>query len=260
MKVHFISNERHGIPVPVGIEETDMVNADIVVVYGGDGTILRTFGAMSLFGMFNIPILGINKGTVGFMANDVVENGGDAFRMLITSTIKKFWKEPNHHIFERRSLLDVTLDDRNDRIVVLNEITVHPKDLGKLLDVEVGIQSLHDSSSVPMKGDGVIVSTPTGSTAYNLSAGGPILMPHMDAMVVTPLNPFTMAGRSIVLSKDDNITLKLNDPARVVVDGTEINNASTVNISFSKDKMILVRANSFFDALQTKLGWHRPIK
>lgn len=260
MNVCFYSIPDGKYKVPEGINPVDMIDAEVIVVYGGDGTILKAFDEMATLGIHkSIPIFGINKGHVGFMANDVVEKNGDNYKLLIEGLVTLWRKEQSNSVFERRSLLKVSVDGRTWKRV-LNEVTVHPTILGKLLDVGVEIGSENDGNTISMKGDGIIVSTPTGSTAYNLSAGGPILMPHMEAMVLTPLNPFTMAGRSIVLSPSAKITLTLNDPARVVIDGAEVNSTSRIDIEFCEDKMILVRANSFFDALQSKLGWHRPIK
>lgn len=253
-KVCFVGHKRHGIPVPEGIEESNINHAELVVVFGGDGTILRTFGYMQEEGVINTPIFGINKGSVGFMANDVVEYNHDMFERLINHVLSF---EGKADIFEKRAVLDIQKTTRH--MLALNEVTVHPNKLGKLLEVDMIVQSKVDSSKVSMKGDGVVVATPTGSTAYNLSAGGPILMPHMEAMVVTPLAPFTIAARPIVLGKDDNVTLQM-DNARIVVDGNEIGKSNELKITLSKDKMILVRMSGFFDAIQQKLGWNRSIK
>jgi NAD+ kinase len=254
-RVCFVANKRHGISVPKDIDEVSMRESELIVVFGGDGMILRTFRQMSEQNLLHIPLFGVNKGSVGFMSNDIVECHGKRFRHLIEWIVMAKYTNP---IFEHRSLLDITVGERY--IKALNEVTIHPKKLGCLLNVDMTISNPSDNNIVSMKGDGVIVSTSTGSTAYNLSAGGPILMPYMDALVVTPMNPFTMAARTIILDKRDYIILSTRDKHRVVVDGMEIKGASKIEIRLSKDKLNLVRASSFFDAIQSKLGWNRSIK
>lgn len=256
--VYFISsNDQHPVMIPKTVQSSAMSHADLVVAYGGDGTVLRAYREMVVENRLDIPLLGINKGTLGFISNDVIEFFGDMYGKLIEMILTS---SPDDHIFDNRSLLDIeTLDGR--RYTALNELTVHPNDIGRLATVDMNINSQNgDGGNVSLKGDGVVVCTPTGSTAYNLSAGGPILMPYMKNLVVTPLNPFTMSGRSIVLGENDSVTLTQYENLRMTVDGQEIEGSPKVMIKFSQDKLILVRTSSFFDAIQNKLGWNRSIK
>ena len=157
MNIHFINNETFGIPIPEGFTHTDMVDASAVVVCGGDGTILRAFKTMVSYNMLSIPLFGINKGTVGFMSNDINPEQYNNLGILLTNLIERYKDE----FCEERSLLNITMGRR--RYKALNEITVHPKNLGRLLVVDADISlSRRMRKSVSMKGDGVIVSTPTG--------------------------------------------------------------------------------------------------
>ena len=171
---------------------------ECILVIGGDGTILNA--ASRLIGK-NIPLLGINRGTLGFLADiDVHE-----LEMAIDELLL------DHYKLEKRIMLraDVYRDGKRIRTYkVLNDVVVSRADFGRVVGLSVKINgALSDS----YRGDGVIVCTPTGATGYNLSAGGPIINPTCKNFVITPICPHSLAARSVVLSKEDKVTIEVED-------------------------------------------------
>ncbi len=224
--------------------------SDIVVAFGGDGTILSTANMVAHSG---VPILGVNTGGLGFLAEVVVTE--------LKETIDNLVHE-NYTIIDRM-LLEVKIlkKDREHCFSALNDVVVD-KGLGpRLISIDVRVNNTFLNT---YRSDGVIVATPTGSTAYSLSAGGPLLMPDMNALIVTPICPHSLTVRPIVLSDSSVIEIAMNSTgqgsAQINLDGKSI-------MSLEQEEKIQIRqANfnlkwlsmgkkDFFEILRTKLHW-----
>ena len=224
-----------------------------VVSVGGDGTFLSTFNMMAANHMLDTHILhGINTGTLGFLANAA---NTDEF-MLTPSMLL-------NSLVQKRMLLAVFLDGMRVG-TVLNELTIHPKKLGKLFVIDAHIKGAYEAT-LTYKGDGLIICTPTGSTAYNLSAGGPIIDPTTESITLTPICPFSLSARHIVLNANNVVSLcpeKLNGHVNnlVVLDGNTYDSANIIAVRKSASHLHMQLNHNFFDAIHTKLGWNNSIK
>ncbi len=227
----------------------ELKTADILVCFGGDGTILH---AAKDANQFNVPILGVNLGSVGFMAE--LELG--ELSMLSRLPVGKY------HV-ESRMMLDVTV--RRDGKVIYSDIALNDAALTKgavarVVDLEV----LGDRTTITkMSADGVIISTPTGSTAYSMSAGGPIVEPTAENIIVTPICPHALSARSFVLGRERTVSIRLGRMARktafLSVDGGKafkLSGGDVVEVRMSKSKTRLVRltGRTFYEILSHKLG------
>ncbi|NDV63305.1 NAD(+)/NADH kinase [Puniceicoccales bacterium CK1056] len=189
------------------LEEGQLEGVDLCVVVGGDGTLL---GVVESASKWQVPVLGVNLGRLGFMASFSPENIKDHFAGILAGQ------------FDTRILSVLACKGPSgEQIHALNDIVIKARS-SRLIRLEVHCEAEHVNT---YHADGLIFSTPTGSTAYNLSAGGPIVHPSADVMVVTPINPHTLSNRAIVL--DDSHILKINaagDPSDVQIsaDGREI--------------------------------------
>ncbi len=224
--------------------------AEIVLVLGGDGTMLSVSRLVAPKG---IPILGINLGSLGFItevnrdeifsAVDKMLNDGCAIeeRMMLTAAIHRNGKK----------IADYT---------VLNDIVINKGALARIIDLETNI---NDRYVTTYKADGLIISTPTGSTAYSLSAGGPILYPTLDSMVVTPICSHTLTNRPIVVPGNSNIEIiikSLSEDVFLTLDGQvgfSLRMDDVVEISKSpfKTRLLVPIERDYFQVLRTKLKW-----
>ena len=223
---------------------------DVLISIGGDGTILR---ATSYVGDLSIPIVGINTGRLGFLATIQEENIVNAIDDII---------EGNYRISER-SLLSITTDPSNpdleDLNFALNEIAVSRKNTTSMITVET---SLDDEYLTSYWADGLIISTPTGSTGYSLSCGGPVIMPEADNLVITPIAPHNLSARPLIISGSTEIKLKVSgreDNYLVSLDSrmATLTNDTIVYIKKAPFtvKMIELFNESFLDTLRKKLLW-----
>lgn len=243
--------ESRGGPYPDGLAfstlEKELPTADMAVVFGGDGTILHAARAAAAF---SVPILGVNMGSVGFMAQLEKEDIG----MIPKAVGGKY--EP-----DRRMLLDVELV-RDGTIVytdfALNDVVV----AGVTKIIELTIYGDGEKIS-HFAGDGAVVATPTGSTAYSMSAGGPIVEPDTRNIIVTPICPHVLAAKAFVLASDRRVSIELGDskanPAYLTVDGVnsiELKSGDVIRVSESKRAALLVRLSgrSFYNKVSEKLG------
>lgn len=223
---------------------------DLVIAIGGDGTILY---AARLFSKHNVPIAGINIGKLGFLmhfSREEIEN--------LINLIKK-----GEYEVEKRMMIkaEVRFDSGTSYSnYALNEVAVSRGKLHRLIDIDVFVDGEFLNR---YNGDGIIVSTPTGSTAYSLSASGPILLPTMENIIITPICPHTLSTRSIVLDKDSVVTLRVEqyflNPV-IVFDGQEyIDVSEKVEIKLTKSefyaKIVKNPKVRFFETLRAKLGW-----
>ncbi len=228
----------------------DIKRPDFVICIGGDGTIL--YGSR-LFSRYEVPIAGIDVGKLGFL----MHFSKDEIPYLIDLI-----KNQNYEIENRMMIkADVKFSSKEKYSnYSLNEIVITRGKFHRLIDVEVFVD---DEFLNRYRGDGVIVSTPTGSTAYSLSAFGPILIPTMENIIITPICPHTLSARSIVLDKNTKVTLKVKQisPSPIIVfDGQEyIDIDEDVEVDITKcdfyAKVVKNPRKKFFDTVRIKLNW-----
>jgi NAD+ kinase len=239
----------------VGVHRSDdepfPADVDLAVVLGGDGSILR---ACRAFGHHQIPILGVNLGRLGFLA----DLSPDDFLSLIPELESRQFEIVSHLMFE---CLHRRPDGSESRYLGLNEAAILSGASLRLIDIDLSIDAAHVTT---FSGDGLIISTPVGSTAHNLSAGGPILRQDLQAFVVTPICPHTLTIRPIVDSA--NAEYELASPeappgVMLVIDGQikvpfGPGDAAVIrqaNVSF---QLVRLHGHSFYGTLHRKLGWH----
>jgi len=223
---------------------------DLAIIVGGDGTLLNA--ARNLID-YNVPILGINLGRLGFLVDISPDEIGRRFEELFDGKYE----------VEHRIMLNMTVEHQDGRISkndAFNDVVVHKWDVARMIETETFINGKFLNT---MRADGLIVSTPTGSTAYALSGGGPILQPDLDALVLVPICPHTMSFRPIVIDGESKIELHVKDStdkAQVTCDGQT--NFSLV----SGDKVIIERKSrvirlihpckhDHYEILRAKLRW-----
>lgn len=235
------------------IDKSDLSRVSAAIVFGGDGSILKTAGLLLDYGT---PVLGINMGTVGYLADSEPKNSLDAVKKLVGGD----------YTSEMRSTLEAEIGGKV--FTAINEAVVHRGALGHILSTNVKIDG-QDVDTV--RADGIIVSTPTGSTAYNLSAGGPLIAPLSHTFVLTPICAHSLTSRPIVVGDESVITLtpvelrtQYGLPS-LDVDGqtvATVNEGEFVSVRLSSKKLNLVRTNpkSFYKTLQSKLGGPRSRK
>ena len=225
-------------------------DTEIVVVLGGDGTILR---AAELVHCTQVPILGVNMGHVGFLAEFESFQIDEAIRRVSTH---------DYSIDERMiAHVDVWLPGATKPIEdwALNDITLERADRGKMVELSIRVDDVEMNS---FGADGVIVSTPTGSTAYSLSVGGPIMVPHSNTVVITPVAPHSLNVRPIVIRDDWEITLDVESRSHnflVAIDGRSETCKETTQLTIRRadySVKVVKRFNHvFFDTLRTKMMW-----
>ncbi|MGC2238969.1 MAG: NAD(+)/NADH kinase [Pyrinomonadaceae bacterium] len=226
--------------------------ADLIVVLGGDGTMLST---ARLTGNREVPVLGINYGSLGYLTEFRIEEMFAALEEILSG----------HYELDRRVMLEVE-HRRGAELLgkgrVLNDVVINKAALARIIEIEVSLNHLFVNS---FRADGLIIATPTGSTAYNLSAGGPIVYPSMEAVVLTPICPFTLTNRPIVIPDDAEINLTLkneSDGVALTLDGQigySMKTGDTVSIRKSPTTFNLVQPpnRNYFDVLRNKLKWGR---
>jgi NAD+ kinase len=233
-----------------GFERSELTaNADLIVVLGGDGTLLSvTRGPID-----GTPILGINMGTLGFLTEHPAEHLFPMLHSAIEGTAT----------LERRERLEVIVDTPGQPATahsVLNDVVINKSALARMLVLSMHV---NDQFVSRFKADGLIVATPTGSTAYNLSAGGPILYPTLDVLMVTPICPHTLTNRPIALSLDSVIEIRLESLSEEVfltLDGQQgfpLTPRDLVRIRRCSDPVFLITepSRSYFQVLHRKLKW-----
>lgn len=228
---------------------------DLVVALGGDGTLLRA--SQGLFGT-GTPLLGINLGNLGFLTAASASEAASALGRVLDGDC----------ILEPRFTLRGTVlgGDGEVREVFhgLNDMVVHKAGAARVARLEIRVgPSGREQLVGSFSGDGVILSTPTGSTAYNLSAGGPIVVPSMECFTVTPICPFTLAVRPFVVPSTEAVVVRglERDPGLVLTvdgrDGRHLEDDEWIRISRGDAPILLIRfpENSFFGTLRRKLKW-----
>ena len=239
--------ERRGIKTSMGSVTTD---CDLCVVVGGDGTLLA---AARLMGEHQIPILAINYGGLGFLTEVTRDEMYSALEEVLagrTRTNSRMMMEVEVHRDGQESA----------RYQALNDVVIHKGTLARIIELEAVIDGQYVTR---FRSDGLILSTPTGSTAYNMSAGGPIVYPTMMAIVMTPICSHTLTNRPLVLPSESRVEVTLRsapDEVYVTVDGqtgTKLEPGSRVTVLKSSRlvELIAPSGKDFFDVLRDKLKW-----
>lgn len=226
-------------------------HCDLLITFGGDGTLL----SVARHAPEHVPILGVNMGTLGFLTEIRVEE----FPAVLERVLE------GHYFVEPRVTFTVGVTgpgrDPERRYRVLNDVAINKSAVARIIEMRVSVAGLFVSS---FRGDGLIVATPTGSTAYNLSAGGPIIYPTMGAVVITPICPHMLTNRPIVLPDELDIEIGLMTPDAKDIyltldgqEGFEISDRDRVCVRKSEERVLLVQSpdKNYFDVLRNKLKW-----
>ncbi len=235
------------------IAEDEVQNVcEAVITLGGDGSILAS---ARLFGKYGIPMLGINLGKFGFLTEVAPDQIEEAFLRLRDNQFK----------IEERMLLEIVLSDGRTGPAALNDVVIDHGDQTRLAKIDL---FSNGEFVCPYDADGIIIATPTGSTAYSLSAGGPIINPVMDAIAVSPISPHTLTLRSMIFPADNVLTVRSGSQdmnLRITLDGQIVAQLKsgediTVRKANYKVKLIKFESKSFYEVLRTKLHWGaRPL-
>jgi NAD+ kinase len=224
---------------------------DLAIVVGGDGSLLRAARSLA---RYNVPLLGINRGRLGFLTDITPEDIENKVNEVLLGKFKS----------EERFLLDMEVMRNNQIVAVsdaLNDVVLYPGKFIHMLQFEVYVDGLFVTS---LRADGVIVATPTGSTAYSLSGGGPILHPTLDAIVVVPMNPHTLSSRPMVFPGDGEVTVVVgvHDEAEptVTCDGhshVQVHTGDHIVIRKKPHLLQLLHPIdfNFYERCRSKLGW-----
>ena len=225
--------------------------AELVVVLGGDGTLISV---ARLFSGRDVPILGVNLGSLGFLTEITVEE-------LYTRLEKVL--EGNPRVSERM-MLEVTLHREGQEIEkchVLNDMVINKGALARIVDLETKVNR-HFLTTY--KADGLIISTPTGSTGYSLSAGGPIIHPLMSCIVITPICPHTLTNRPIVVTDESVVSITVassfDEKVYLTLDGQvgfELREGDSVEVrkALKTTALVMSKTRDYFELLRTKLKW-----
>lgn len=233
--------------------EEELPKAELLVCFGGDGTILHAARDATLHG---VPILGVNMGSVGFMA----ELERTELSLLVPLA-------KGHFVTEERMMLDIQLfrgEKQVSQDLALNDVVFSKGSMARVAEVEV----LADQVLVQrIMGDGVIVATPTGSTAYSMSAGGPIVEPNSRCIVVTPVCAHQLSSRAMVLDAGRRITVQMPKGSRkhlyLSVDGGKViritaNERVEITQSKYRTRLVQLAGRSFYQVINQKLGGYAP--
>lgn len=248
----FTEKDHHASKIETVTPEIFKEKADLIVVLGGDGTMIST---ARLTGSREVPILGINYGSLGYLTDFRIEEMTDALEEILRGNFE----------IDHRVMLDVAHERGGETLEtgrVLNDVVINRAVLAKIIEVEITLDDLYVNS---FRADGMIVATPTGSTAYSLSAGGPIVYPSMNAFVLTPVCPFTLTNRPIVVPDTAEIKLQLKNKS----EGVMLTLDGQVGYRMQTDDCVIIRKSAasfnliqppnrnYFDVLRNKLKWGR---
>ena len=225
---------------------------DILIAFGGDGTMLA---AARLVARAAVPILGVNLGKLGFLA----ELSIDEVESFVDDILN------NQHVIEDRMVIKMTAEDQNVQFFGVNDIVVDKGNSSRVIDMETYV---NNDYLMTYRADGIIVSTPTGSTGYSLATGGPIVVPKSDVLTISPICPHTLSARSVIVPDSSVIRVSLESKlqnARVTVDGQqEIIVTPPINFFVQKAdytiKLVKRKDKSYYDVLRSKLMWGKDIR
>ena len=227
-------------------------SADLILVLGGDGTMIAAARQM---GDTEVPVLGVNYGGLGYLAEFRIQELYAALESILAGNYR----------LDKRLMLAVELirsDESVTRNRVLNDVVINKSALARIIEIEAHLNQQFVNA---FRADGLIVSTPTGSTAYNLSAGGPVIFPSMNAVVITPICPFTLSNRPIVVPDDSFIELRLKtdqEDVTLTLDGQvglplKVEDRVVIHKSNTTFNLVQPTNRNYFDVLRDKLRWGR---
>jgi NAD+ kinase len=243
--------EQEGFSNGLPLASVDPKEIDFVISLGGDGTILRL---IHRYPDIEAPFLGINLGGLGFMADIPINDIYTSLQDLLNG---------NYHLSKRLVMEGKT--EKQESCFAVNEFVIHRAQNPGLVDLSIHVDGLYLNT---FSADGVIISTPSGSTAYSLAAGGPILTPELEAFVITPISPHTISNRPIVLMPKKAIQIQYTsarDPVEITFDGfphfhmacSEIFSITRASRSFT---LVNFPYHDYFSTLRSKLGWTGKLK
>jgi len=241
-----------GCAIQVVPEAELATSVDLILVLGGDGTMI---GTARMVGDTEVPVIGVNYGGLGYLAEFRIEELFAALESILKGEYK----------LEKRVMLAVELfrgDDNVSRNRVLNDVVINKSALARIIEIDAYLNSQFVNS---FRADGLIVSTPTGSTAYNLSAGGPVIYPSMNAIVITPICPFTLSNRPIVVPDESEIELRLKteeEEVALTLDGQvgfplKVEDRVVIRKSRTSFNLVQPMNRNYFEVLRDKLRWGR---
>jgi len=244
----------------------DIIGAscDLAVVVGGDGSILYAAHQLS---KYNIPIVGINRGKLGFLTDLPAQN----FTEILDEILKGIYTETT--LFSLKGeIINSNTEEKSQTSFAINDIVLNAGNITRMIDFELYIDNQFVCSQ---RSDGLIIATPTGSTAYSLSAGGPILMPDLNAITLVPMFPHNLNSRPIVIPARSEIIIKITSQLSsnnaeynlnpgISSDGGKLmylkaNDTFKVSMSNNKLRLIHPKNYSYFETLRTKLYWNRKL-
>lgn len=246
----FIENEAAKVLKTKGYPRQEIPSkSDLIIVFGGDGTLLSV---ARLAGKLGVPLLGVNLGGLGF----ITEISRNEVRKEISKVLS------GNYIFEERIMLLADVYRKGRKIVqhnALNDVVLNKSALSRMFELDISINTQYVST---FRADGLIVSTPTGSTAHSLSAGGPILYPTLESFLITPICPHTLTSRPIVLPDTFilEVAIKSGDDVYLTLDGQvgfplKINDQIKIRKADYKAKFVVLHDRDYFQILRTKLKW-----
>lgn len=225
---------------------------DLMLVLGGDGTMIA---AARMIGDAEVPVIGVNYGGLGYLAEFPIEELFSALEAILAGQYK----------VQKRLMLAVELwrgEELITRNRVLNDVVVNKSALARIIEIEAYLNGQFVNL---FRADGLIVATPTGSTAYNLSANGPVIYPSMNAIVITPICPFTLSNRPIVVPDESTIEVRLmtdNEEVALTLDGQvgfplQVGDRVVIRKSQTAFNLVQPPNRNYFDVLRDKLKWGR---
>lgn len=251
IKVFLEANIAAAVGKSGGFKMEDLAShVDLIAVLGGDGTMLRTARYVA---HGDVPIVGINMGTFGYLTEVNLNETYAALELILKGDF----------LTEKRMMLDVKVRRGNKIIgsgIVLNDVVINRGNLSRIVELETTIDGHYLTT---YKSDGLIISTPTGSTAYSLSAGGPIVFPGKDLIIINPICPHTLTNRPIIFPEKSDLQIVLRSKesgATITLDGQEsyrIRAGDVMIVRKSKfvTRLILSPHRSYGEILRSKLGW-----
>ncbi|MDD2365072.1 MAG: NAD(+)/NADH kinase [Desulfuromonadaceae bacterium] len=225
--------------------------ADLVVVLGGDGTLISV---ARLFGGYDVPILGVNLGSLGFLTEITIDELYPRLELCLQS--------PPRVSVRMMLMVRLIREGKESEVYhVLNDVVINKGALARIVDLETRINKQFLTT---YKADGLIVATPTGSTGYSMSAGGPIIQPQMNCIVITPICPHTLTNRPILVNDESiisvTITSSFDEKVYLTLDGQvgiELQEGDSVEVrkALHKTSLVMSRSRDYFELLRTKLKW-----
>lgn len=233
------------------LSEVDPQSVDLLIPIGGDGTILQV---MHQYPQFEAPILGIHLGSLGFMTDIPLAD--------VYPSLQDFLN--HNYTIENCMMMEGELG-RGESCFAVNDIVIHRSQTPNIVDLAIHVDGQYLNT---FAADGIIIATPTGSTAYSLAAGGPIIAPSLEAFVITPICAHTISNRPIVLLPEQDIQvqyLSKHDPIEIIYDGIESHTISTGEVfrlkrSSKHFKLVKLNRSDYFATLRAKLNWTGRLK